>query len=860
MEIDLELPSSEHEKFDIGSNTNIDDVDSADRMYVEEDDVNSPTTSEHVEEVFGPNANVSTVQNEVDVNAVGLNGVNKGVTCEPHNGLEFETKEAAYSFYREYARSVGFGITIKASRRSKKSGKFIDIKIACSRFGSKRVSSSTVQPRPCLKTDCKAGMHMKRTPEEKWVVHSFIKEHNHDICPLDFYDSIRGHNKQPGIVACQKKGLQLALDEGDVQVMLDNFMYMQDDNPNFFYSIDFDHEKRLRSVFWVDAKGRHDYINFSDVVFFDTFYVRNKYKVPLVPIIGVNHHFQYILLGCALIGEETTLTFVWLMRTWLKAVGSQAPRVVITDQDKFLKEAVADVFPDTRHCFCLWHILRRIFENLGGIINENEKFMAKFNKCIYRSWTDEQFEKRWWKMVDKFELKEDEWFHSLYEDRNKWVPTYMRDSFFAGLSTTERSESITSFFDRYICRETPFKEFIEQYRTFLEDRYYMEAEADFETCHKQPALRSPSPFEKQMSRVYTDAVFKKFQFEVLGVVSCHSQEEREDNGTVIYRVDDFEERQNFVVAWNKAELDICCLCHSFEYRGFLCRHAILVLQNCGLPNIPSHYILKRWTKDAKVRQPTSQISNGLHYRVLRFNDLCKRAMRLVEEGSLSEETYSIAFQALEEVLKHCVGVNNSVRSVLEPNTLAIHGFLDIEEENQNNSMAKSSKKKKTFKKRKGRSEPDGVTIGIQESCQQMMSSRAHNLDNCYVPQQDMQGVELSSRAPAFDEYFDAHQNINSVGQLNSNSPIRDDYFSNQQGLQGLGQLHSLATRVGQYGTQQSMQGLLQAQLSFKAPVIHGCFDIQDNLQDMEQSMASSQFHNIATKHLPSKHLSRQLER
>ncbi|XP_075646957.1 protein FAR1-RELATED SEQUENCE 2-like isoform X4 [Castanea sativa] len=858
MEIDLELPSSEHEKLDIGSNTNIDDVDSADRMYVEEDDVNSPTTSEHVEEVFGPNANVSTVQNEVDVNAVGLNGVNKGVTCEPHNGLEFETKEAAYSFYREYARSVGFGITIKASRRSKKSGKFIDIKIACSRFGSKRVSSSTVQPRPCLKTDCKAGMHMKRTPEEKWVVHSFIKEHNHDICPLDFYNSIRGHNKQPGIVACQKKGLQLALDEGDVQVMLDNFMYMQDDNPNFFYSIDFDHEKRLRSVFWVDAKGRHDYINFSDVVFFDTFYVRNKYKVPLVPIIGVNHHFQYILLGCALIGEETTLTFVWLMRTWLKAVGSQAPRVVITDQDKFLKEAVADVFPDTRHCFCLWHILRRIFENLGGIINENEKFMAKFNKCIYRSWTDEQFEKRWWKMVDKFELKEDEWFHSLYEDRNKWVPTYMRDSFFAGLSTTERSESITSFFDRYICRETPFKEFIEQYRTFLEDRYYMEAEADFETCHKQPALRSPSPFEKQMSRVYTDAVFRKFQFEVLGVVSCHSQEEREDNGTVIYRVDDFEERQNFVVAWNKAELDICCLCHSFEYRGFLCRHAILVLQNCGLPNIPSHYILKRWTKDAKVRQPTSQISNGLHYRVLRFNDLCKRAMRLVEEGSLSEETYSIAFQALEEVLKHCVGVNNSVRSVLEPNTLAIHGFLDIEEENQNNSMAKSSKKKKTFKKRKGRSEPDGVTIGIQESCQQMMSSRAHNLDNCYVPQQDMQGVELSSRAPAFDEYFDAHQNINSVGQLNSNSPIRDDYFSNQQGLQGLGQLHSLATRVGQYGTQQSMQGLLQAQLSFKAPVIHGCFDIQDNLQDM--SMASSQFHNIATKHLPSKHLSRQLER
>jgi hypothetical protein len=147
-------------------------------------------------------------------------------------------------------------------------------------------------------------------------------------------------------------------------------------------------------------------------------------------------------------------------------------------------------------------------------------------------------------------------------------------------------------------------------------------------------------------------------------------------------------------------LDICCLCRSFEYRGFLCRHAVLVLQISGVTNIPSHYILKRWTKDAKVRQTISQISNGLHYRVHRFNDLCKHAARLVEEGSLSEETYNIAFQALEEVLNHCVDVNNSVRSISEPNTMAIHGFLDIEEENHNNSTGKSSKKKKTYHKRK----------------------------------------------------------------------------------------------------------------------------------------------------------------
>lgn len=861
MEINLELPSCEQEKFDIRSNTNADIVDDADGVHVDEEGLNSPTLSEHAEEVLGPdtNENVTNVHNEFDVNTTGLSFVNKGAISEPHSGLEFESKEAAYSFYREYARSVGFGITIKASRRSKKSGKFIDIKIACSRFGSKRASNTTAQARPCIKTDCKAGMHIKRMADGKWVVHGFIKEHNHEICQYDFYNSIRGSNKQSGIVACQKKGLQLALDEGDVQLMLENFMHMQDANPNFFYAIDLDHEKRLRSVLWVDAKSRNDYGSFSDVVLFDTFYVRNKYKVPFIPIIGVNHHFQYILLGCALVGEETTSTFLWLMRTWLKAVGSQAPGVVITDQDEFLKEAVADAFPDTRHCFCLWHILMRIPQNLGDMINENEIFLAKFNKCIYQSWTDEHFEKRWCKMADKFELKEDEWFHSLYEDRHKWVPTYMRDIFLAGLSTTERSESVTSFFDKYVCGETTFKEFIEQYKTFLEDRYEMETEADFEICHKQPALRSLSPFEKQMSRVYTDAIFMKFQAEVLGVGSCHLQKEMDDKGAVIFRVDDFEEHQNFLVAWNEPELDICCLCRSFEYRGFLCRHAILVLQMSGVTNIPSRYILKRWTKDAKVRQTNVKISNGLHYRVQRFNDLCKRATRMVEEGSLSEETYHIAFQALEDVLKHCVVVNNSVRSVSEQNTLEIRRFLDIEEENHS-SMA--NKKKKTYKKRKGRSKPGGITTGMQESCKQMeqMNSSGHNLDNCYIPEQDMQGVELSSRAPTLDGIFDAQQSIHAVGQLNSSSPLHDDYYSNQQGMEGLGPLQSVAARVGQYGTQQSMQGLLHGHLSYKAPNIHGCFDVQDNLQDMQQSIGSSQFLNVAPKHLQNKNLHQRLER
>lgn len=630
----------------------------------------------------------------------GVNVDGKGVIInyEPRKGLEFETKEEAYSFYREYARSIGFGITIKASRRSKKSGRFIDVKIACSRFGSKREpGGGAVNSRSCTKTDCKASMHVKRKQDNgKWFIYCFVKEHNHEICPDDFFCAIKGRNNEQS--ACQKKGLQLALDEGDVESLLDSFMLIQAENPGFFYAIDLDQEKRMRNVFWVDAKGRRDYVNFCDVICFDTTYLRNKYNIPFALVFGVNHHFQYILLGCALIGEETASSFVWLLRTWLRAVGSQTPGVVIItdDEDKPLKEAISEVFPYARHCFSLWHVLRKIPENLPCLLTRLDSFEAKFNKCIYRSWTEEEFEKRWWKLVDKFELREDDWIQSLYENRKKWVPTYMRGTCFSGLCTAEGAESTSSFFERIINRETTFKEFINNYRVFLHDRYEEEAKADSKTRLEQPTLRSVLPFEKQMSLVYTRAIFEKFQVEVLGTVACNLlRKEWEGETALTFRVDDLEKQENFVVAWNEAKSDISCLCCLFEYEGFLCRHAMVVLEMSGVSDIPSHYILKRWTKDATISQISTMTSGSsnrpLCYRVQRFNDLCKLAIKLGEAGSLSQETYSIAFHALEEVLEHCVGVRNSE---------ALPATQGIEENNHGSHVAKATKKKKAQKKQK----------------------------------------------------------------------------------------------------------------------------------------------------------------
>lgn len=405
-----------------------------------------------------------------------------------------------------------------------------------------------------------------------------------------------------------------------------------------------------------------------------------------------------MVLGCVLAADWSKPTFTWLMKTWLRAMGGKAPKVIITDQDKALKLAIEEVFPNTRHCFALWHILEKIPETLAHVIKRHENFLAKFNKCIFKSWSDEQFDMRWWKMVTRFELHDDEWIQSLYNDRKKWVPTYMEDIFLAGMSTAQRSDSMNAFFDKYIHKKITLKEFLRQYGIILQNRYEEEAIADFDTLHKQPALKSPSPWEKQMSTIYTHTIFKKFQVEVLGVVGCRMRKEIEDGTITTFRVQDCEKDEHFLVRWHKLNSEVSCFCRLFEYKGFLCRHALIVLQMLDFRSIPSQYILKRWTKDAKSRQPITEGTEFRQNRVQRYNDLCKRAIELSEEGSHSEECYNIAIRTLVEALKNCVNINNSKSAPAESSVHA-HGLRE-EEENQGSITAKANKKKSTNRKRK----------------------------------------------------------------------------------------------------------------------------------------------------------------
>ncbi|OMO72119.1 hypothetical protein CCACVL1_17942 [Corchorus capsularis] len=621
---------------------------------------------------------------------------------EPYEGMEFESEEAAKAFYNSYARRVGFSTRVSSSRRSRRDGAIIQRQFVCAKEGFRNLNEKRTKdreikrPRTITRVGCKASLSVKMQDSGKWVVSGFVREHNHELVPPDQVHCLRSHRQISGpaktlIDTLQAAGMgprrimsalikeyggiskvgftevdcrnymrnnrQRSL-EGDIQLLLDYLKQMQAENPNFFYAVQGDEDQALTSnVFWADPRARMNYTYFGDTVTFDTTYRSNRYRLPFAPFTGVNHHGQPVLFGCAFLINESEASFVWLFKTWLTAMSGRPPVSITTDHDAIIRSAIMQVFPETRHRFCKWHIFKKCQEKLSHVFLKHPAFEADFHKCVNLPESTEEFESCWLSLVDRYELRDHEWLQMIYEDRRQWVPVYLRDTFFAEMSITQRSDSMNSYFDGFVNASTNLNQFFKLYEKALESRNEKEVKADYDTMNTSPALKTPSPMEKQASELYTRKLFTRFQEELVGTLTFMASKSDDDGDIITYQVAKFgEDHRAYYVKFNVLEMKASCSCQMFEFSGLLCRHVLAVFRVTNVLTLPSHYILKRWTRNAKssviLEERASDVyTSYLESHTVRYNTLRHEAFKFVDEGSKSLETYNVAIGALKEAAK-----------------------------------------------------------------------------------------------------------------------------------------------------------------------------------------------------------------
>ncbi|XP_026405193.1 protein FAR1-RELATED SEQUENCE 5-like isoform X1 [Papaver somniferum] len=611
-----------------------------------------------------------------------------------YEGMVFESEERAFDTYNEVARRAGF--SVRRDKLVKRANGMMRKRVfVCFKQGIRKKDNRyqyVRKERPQIRTGCMARMVIKYEKENKWVVTDIICEHNHPlpttsksyrlrpqrrtadaatndlegidtvgISPADGSKQINGrqaegHESVGNKLATLGNHIQSKrkiLEKDEARTLLDYFTRKKMENPAFFYSMIVDKENQVTNLFWADARSIMDYNYFGDVVIFDTTYRTNLHGWPFAPFVGVNHHKQTVLFGGALILDESTESFIWLFETWMKMMSGRQPKTIITDHCATISKAISIVMTETHHRICLWHIFKNASKHLSHVY-WMPGFLQCFSKCIYGYETEEEFIARWEKMLHDYKLAGTKWLDDLFNVREKWALVYGHDTFCADTTTTQHNKSINKFLKKFVKKKYSFTEFLARYERVLSAWRERELHEDFESIQTSPNLPFPAPMLKQAADKYTRAVFKMFAEEYKEWILCKVEDCGEDGIFCKYEVTQ-ENRAKGLVTIDPSTCQVLCSCKKFEFVGILCRHAIKILYHRNIHDLPPHYILKRWSKDAKSgtvrdREGNQMQADSSSLISLRYNELLQKAINIVTKGSLNEESHLVASRALDNAL------------------------------------------------------------------------------------------------------------------------------------------------------------------------------------------------------------------
>jgi hypothetical protein len=612
------------------------------------------------------------------------------------------SEEQAYRLYCDYGHSMGFSV------RKGKQYYFTGTKVIrtkdyyCSKEGLKDDEQLTEANfnKPETRTNCKAMVRFRVDSEGQWRVIQIIPEHNHELVPPEEIHLLRSVRT----LSVPKPGALNAMVNAEIQAMHDSLRVNGDgtechsqisiqsytllepedaealvgflkrrtiEQGMFYWDVQVDQEGQMINFFWRDGRSRVDYDCFGDVVVFDTAYRTNKYNMICAPFVGVNHHMQNVMFGCAFMLDESSTSYEWLLKSFLESMGGCPPKTIFTDQNDTISKAIEVVLPETRHCLCHWHIEKNLQSHLDTL-NDSGTFQSMFMKCMNDCESGAEFEETWAIMLHEYNLEEHQWLTDLFEQRHKWCTALHKDAFDGGIQSLDRnlsSHSVLSSIDDESISPTDFvlefDKLVGSWRTneSVEDIQCNQISAECTVKHNS--------ILQQAAGVYTHKVYKSLETEFIEGCSGTSYQEMQCSET-LYRFEFI--LQNGPKVWlvflDTSTMELNCSCKRFETTGILCSHALNAIGLKNLDKIPETYVLKRWTKYARkgtyVFPSDEDPEQDCAEAALAYRD---RAMRFVYDLLMKSKGHQNTRKLILDVLENG---EKSLESVCELKRMHIH--------------------------------------------------------------------------------------------------------------------------------------------------------------------------------------------
>jgi hypothetical protein len=164
--------------------------------------------------------------------------------------------------------------------------------------------------------------------------------------------------------------------------------------PEWVFAVRKDADNRVQSLFFAHKKQIELLLANPDVLLMDCTYRTNKYRLPLLHILGCTNLQTFFSAGFCFLRNETQVDYHWALSNFLLKTGAPQPRVFISDQEEALKSAAYILFPLVPQLLCVWHINKNVqtkaqqtWRDTNGATKEEKQEIAETRAQFMKRWT-----------------------------------------------------------------------------------------------------------------------------------------------------------------------------------------------------------------------------------------------------------------------------------------------------------------------------------------------------------------------------------------------------------------------------------------------------------------------------------------
>ena len=345
------------------------------------------------------------------------------------SSMQYDSKEELFAALNQEHRQNGYTLTI--ARSDLKQG---TLTLKCDRGGVYRsrrnpadsdlIARRNTGTRLC---DCKYSIKCRSTAEGKWIAGESIYQHNHQpsqdmsghlsvrrltedssqiisvlstsgSAPKHIISALRITEPTQVVIrkdvynARGKMRREVLAGRTPIQALLDdlhsaNFqVHYQQDNDGCVSHLIFAHENSVQLT-----------RRFHNVMIIDSTYKTNRFKMPLMSIVGVTCANSTFFSAFAFLRREQDEDYLWAMTKFKLMIGGVTPRVFVTDCEVALMNALSRCFPESPNLLCIWHINKNVLAKSKTLLQsseESEHCVQLWSMLTYSS-TVEEFEESW---------------------------------------------------------------------------------------------------------------------------------------------------------------------------------------------------------------------------------------------------------------------------------------------------------------------------------------------------------------------------------------------------------------------------------------------------------------------------------